>query len=196
MFRSPPPESDDVRRLYQCSVESEGFIMNLAKAWAWRPEVFENFAALRNQLTDSSALCMRDLAVLVSATAAALGDSYCAFDWGTVLARQSEPSVASAVLQGRDVAAMTRRDRALARWARKVARDPNRIVAADLSRLRQAGLTECEIVEATIFIAFRVAFCTVNDALGISPDWQLVGAAPTEVVEAVTFGRLPARKPA
>ena len=78
MFISPPPESDDVRRVYESSVASQGFLMNLTRAWAWRPEVFEGFAALRGQLTNNSALSKRDLAVLVSATAATLGDAYCA----------------------------------------------------------------------------------------------------------------------
>jgi alkylhydroperoxidase family enzyme len=194
MFISAPPESADVRRLYRSSVESEGFVMNLTQAWAWCPDVFEGFAALRHELTKHSALRLRDQAVLVSATAAVLGDSYCALAWGTALARQSEPSVAAAVLQGQDLDAG--RDRALARWARKVARDPNGTVAADLGDLRRAGFGEREVVEATIFIAFRLAFCTVNGALGIRPDWQLVAAAPQEVVDAVTFGRVPAPKPA
>jgi hypothetical protein len=28
------------------------------------------------------------------------------------------------------------------------------------------------------FVAFRIAFSTVNDALGAQPDWQLAAAAP------------------
>lgn len=191
----PHAESDDVNRVYQSSVDSQGFQMNLTKAWAWRPEVFEAFAALRAQLTNDSALSKRDLAVLVSATAAARGDSYCALAWGTTLANQAGPSVASAVLKGEDPGALTERDRALVEWARKVVRDPNGTEAADVDRLREAGLAEREIVEATIFIAFRLAFSTVNDALGINPDWQLAGAAPKEVAEAVTFGRAVAGKP-
>lgn len=194
MFVSPPPESDDVQRVYASSVESQGFLMNLTRAWAWRPDVFEGFAALRGQLTKDSALSKRDLAVLVSATAAALGDSYCALAWGTTLATQSNPSVAAAVLKGEDIAAMTERDRALAQWARKVTKDPNRTAAADVGELRKAGFADREIVEATIFVAFRLAFSTVNDALGIHPDRELVAAAPKEVADAVNFGRAVAKE--
>jgi hypothetical protein len=50
-------------------------------------------------------------------------------------------------------------------------------------------LSEQEIFEATVFIAFRLAFSTVNDALGARPDWQLAAAASPEVRDAVTFGR-------
>lgn len=189
MFVSPPPEGEGLDRIYRSSVESQGFLMNLTLAWGWRPEVFEGFAALRAQLTNDSALTKRDLSVLVSATAAAIGDSYCALAWGTTLAREASAPVASAVLKNQRPELLDTRDRALAEWARKVARDPNGTLATDVSDLREAGLTEREIVEATIFVAFRIAFSTVNDALGVNPDWQLAAAAPPEVVQAVDFGR-------
>jgi uroporphyrinogen decarboxylase len=66
--------------------------------------------------------------------------------------------------------------------------------AADVEALRIAGLSEREIFEATVFAAFRMAFSTVNDALGARPDWQLAQAAPRPVRKAVTFGR-PSAKP-
>ncbi|HSV50668.1 MAG TPA: hypothetical protein VLJ57_01025, partial [Burkholderiaceae bacterium] len=55
--------------------------------------------------------------------------------------------------------------------------------------LRAAGLSDQEIFEATVFVAFRMAFSTVNDALGVEPDAQVAEAAPPEVREAVTYGR-------
>lgn len=195
MHISPPPESEDVKRVYEATVASQGFLMNLVKAWAWRPDVYEGFAALRTQLMTGSALDKRDFAVLVSATASTLGDAYCSLAWGTILARQAEPSVAAAVLGGRETPAMRPRDLALARWARKVATDANSTSAEDVEDLRRAGLSERDILEATVFVAFRIAFSTVNDAIGAQPDWQFVEAAPKEVADAVTFGRAPTSKP-
>lgn len=194
MFVSQPPQNEDVTRLYESSLKSQGFLMNLTKAWAWRPDVFDAFAALRTQLTSNSGLTKRDLAVLVSATAAAIGDSYCALAWGTTLAREASPVVASAVLRNDSPGALSDRDQALATWARKVASDPNGTVSADVAKLREVGFTEREIVEATMFIAFRVAFSSVNDALGVDPDWELAAAAPQEVAQAITFGRPVARQ--
>jgi hypothetical protein len=40
-----------------------------------------------------------------------------------------------------------------------------------------------------VLAAFRVAFSTVNDALGARPDRALADAAPPEVREAVSYGR-------
>jgi hypothetical protein len=47
-----------------------------------------------------------------------------------------------------------------------------------------------EIFEATVFIAYRLAFATVNDALGAVPDQELIARVPPRVREAVTFGRM------
>jgi alkylhydroperoxidase family enzyme len=89
----------------------------------------------------------------------------------------------------RDGLRSTARERALLRWARQLVRDPNGTTADDVESMRKAGLVESEIFEATVFIAFRLAFSTVNDALGAQPDSQLADAAPAEVWRAVTYGR-------
>jgi hypothetical protein len=70
-----------------------------------------------------------------------------------------------------------------------VVTNPNGTTTEDIAKLRATGFAEREIAEATIFVAFRIAFSTVNDALGACPDRELVDAAPREVVDAVTFGR-------
>jgi len=189
MFVAAPEESIDTAKIYKSSADSQGFVMNLTRAWAWRPEVFNGFAALRNQLTDQSTLSKRELAVLVCAAAAELGDSYCSLAWGRTLAREASATAAAAVISNSAGGALTQRDRALATWARKVVGDPNATTSADVDALRSAGLSEREIFEATLFVAFRRAFSTVNDALGVNPDHQLTEQVPVEVRAAITFGR-------
>ncbi|MBL8325370.1 MAG: hypothetical protein JNJ89_10485 [Rubrivivax sp.] len=51
MFIATPPDSAETARLYGANADSEGFVMNLTRAWAWRPDVFDAFAGLRNQLS-------------------------------------------------------------------------------------------------------------------------------------------------
>lgn len=196
MFLQTPPDTEATARLYQGDLGEPGFVMNLTRLWAWRPEVFEGFSALRTQLTGSSSLSHRELGVIVCATAASLGDSYCALAWGKRLASASDASAAAAVLTTSDSAGLTARDRALAAWARKVTKNPNGTTPQDVDDLRAAGFTEQEIFEATAFTAFRIAFSTVNDALGVRPDWQVAAQAPAEVRSAVTFGRPSAQRPA
>ena len=189
MLLQPPETSEAVDRMYKSSEASQGFVMNLYQMWAWRPDVFDSFAALRSQLTSHASLSKRDHAVLVCAMASQLGDSYCSLAWGKTLATEMGAVTAAAVLANEDNDALTARDRALAAWARKVVADPNSTTSSDVTMLRDAGLDDRAIFEVTAFIAFRLAFSTVNDALGANPDWQLAEKAPPEVRSAVTYGR-------
>ena len=70
MFLQLPMDAEATARLYQSDMEQQGFVMNLSRLWAWRPEVCEAFGALRTQLTGNSTLSNRELAVIVCATAA------------------------------------------------------------------------------------------------------------------------------
>jgi uncharacterized peroxidase-related enzyme len=189
MFVAAPEDTAETARMYKASADSEGFVMNLTRAWAWRPDIFDGFGALRGQLTNGTTLTRRELATLVCATAGKLGDSYCSLAWGRTLAEETDPALAAAVIAASSDARLGERERALAVWARKVVGDPNATTPEDVDALRAAGVSEREIVEATIFVALRLAFSTVNDALGVKPDRQLAQQAPPEVLEVVTFGR-------
>ena len=67
--------------------------------------------------------------------------------------------------------------------------DPNGITAADLEPLRRAGFDDRQIFAITTFVALRLAFSTINDALGAQPDRQLVDDAPAVVREGISSGR-------
>jgi uncharacterized peroxidase-related enzyme len=189
MFLHVPPPSEAGSALYARDAAEDGYVGNLTRLWAWRPDVHDAFANTRAIVMEKSALSQRERAILVCATAAAVGDSYCALAWGTRLARETDPATAAAVLQCKQTTALTDRDRELATWARRVVREPNAITAEDVDRLRDVGITDEEIFNATVFVAFRLAFSTVNDALGASPDAPLAAAAPAPVREAVSYGR-------
>src|SRR5262249_3194126 len=165
------------------------YVANLTRLWAWRGDLWSAFMDLRAMLMTKSSLSKRELAVLVCATASTLRDSYCSIAWGARLASQSDGATAAGVLTGRDASSLTDRERALARWARKVASSPNETTPEDVKALHSAGLGDQEIFEATTFIAFRLAFSTVNDALGAQPDGPLAAKSPAEVRSAVDYGR-------
>lgn len=191
MFIGPPPPTEEVQRLHASDVRQLGYVMNLTTLWGWRPDAYDQFVALRGRVLEASSLSAREQAVIVCASAASLGDSYCSLAWGRKLAALADPAVATAVLQDGWSEAMTERERALAAWARQVVMDPNGATQRHVDALRRAGLDDREIFEATLFSALRLAFSTVNDALGVTPDWQVAEAAPPEVRAVVRFGRAP-----
>ncbi|MEV6931429.1 hypothetical protein AB0M46_44010 [Dactylosporangium sp. NPDC051485] len=187
-FLADPPLSAEVAAEYEADVTADGYVNNLTRAWCWRPDVLTAFQALRQDLLAGSGLSDREAAVMVVATAAARGDAYCALAWGSRLAELSDEATAAGVLHGLD-GGLSEREAALASWSRRVVQDPNATTDADVDRLRDAGLNDLEIFEATTYIALRLAFSTVNDALGARPDQQLAEKAPRLVREAVDFGR-------
>ena len=74
----------------------------------------------------------------MTAAASALGDSYCSLAWGGKLGKASDAAVAAGVLNGSD-AGLTDQEKAMAAWARKVARDPNATTPSDIQALRDSG---------------------------------------------------------
>ena len=189
MFLSKPSDSEKRSALYARDRADDGYVANLTCLWAWRPDVYDAFVKLRALVTDPSALSMRVRATLVCATAATVGDSYCALAWGTRLAAETDANTAALVLQRKEAPERTARENALAMWAQKVMREPNAITADDVEALRSVGIADQEIFSATAFVALRLAFSTVNDALGARPDRELAASAPAVVRNAVVYGR-------
>ena len=194
MFLEEPPSTDAGRSLYDDDRESQGYVDNLTRLWSWRPEVRQQFSVLRQLLIESTELSAVDLAVLDVSTAAARQSSYCALAKGSGLAGLTDTESAAAVVAG-SVDGLDPRTAALANWAKKVAMRPSNTSREDLQPLRDLGLSDQEIFDATMTVALRVMFSTVNDALGAQPDAQLAQRVPAAVRAAVTYGREPASTP-
>ena len=189
MFLSTPIEDEQVLALYGSDKKGEGYVMNLTRLWAWRPELMQVFVELRKNLMQQTTLTQRELAVLVCCTARARRDSYCSLAWGKRLADASNPEIAATLLSSGNASRLSEREAALARWAEQVVNDPNAITQMDVDTMRSVGLSEQEIFDATLFISFRLAFSTVNDALGAAPDPELAAKTPLQVKRAVNYGR-------
>jgi alkylhydroperoxidase family enzyme len=114
---------------------------------------------------------------------------------GDPLAELTDDETAAQILSGEPAPGLSEREAALAAWARQIVRDPNATTSEDVGRLREVGLGDREIFEATVFIAFRLGFSIVNDALGASPDKQLAEEAPELIRAAVSYGRPPSPTP-
>jgi alkylhydroperoxidase family enzyme len=188
-FLSAPASSVEVDLLYADDLAGQGYVARLTRLWGHSPRALESLSDLLGLAARDAGLSYRQRAVLVSAAASAMSDSYCSLAWGAKLASASEPGTAAEVLSGGS--RLSRADRALAEWARTVVRDPNATTESDVDELRDLGFDDRQIFALTLYVALRVAFSTVNDSLGAAPDVELAGRAPAEVRERVTFGRSP-----
>jgi uncharacterized peroxidase-related enzyme len=187
-FLEESPMSPQAQQLFDEDLAEDGFVSNVSRLWAHQPDTLRRLFELMSGAFGASGLTFRQRGILVTAAASTLGDSYCSLGWGGKLAQASDPALAAGVLTGGD-AGLTDQEKAIADWARKVARDPNATTPADIQALRDCGLDDGQIFAVTAFVALRLAFSTVNDSLGAQPDAELARSLPEEVREAVTYGR-------
>ena len=187
-FLEEPLPSTGAQRMFDDNVKGLGYVMNSSRLWAHDPAALDALSDLLGHVTRAGSLTHRQRTIVIACCASTLGDSYCSLAWGKKLADDAGADVAARVLRGDD-AQLDNSDRALARWARQLARDPNSTTAADVQMLRDEGFDDAQIFAITLFAALRIAFSTVNDALGALPDRQLGTDVPAEVRDAVDFGR-------
>ena len=187
-FVSMPEANAAVQQMYDDDTAARGFVMNLSTVWGHRPQLRQDLFDLFGRSADAAGLSLRQRAIVITAAASTRADSYCSLAWGEKLAKEAGAGAAAGVLRGDD-GQLTPSEQVLARWARTVASDPNGASAADVEALREAGFDDGQIVALTVFTALRLAFSTVNDALGAHPDNAFRASVPAEVVAAVDFGR-------
>ncbi|HJR91912.1 MAG TPA: hypothetical protein VJ938_05695 [Acidimicrobiia bacterium] len=175
-------------QLFDADIEEQGYVMNLTTLWAHGPGLKTSLFDVIGMANAAAGLTQRQRGVLISALASTMGDSYCSLAWGTRLANAADPDTAAHVLRAED-ALLAPEDRILADWARRVTDDPGSTSEADVEALRQAGFDDQQIFAMTVYVALRIAFSTVNDALGAQPDGAYRSKAPEPVLAAVAYGR-------
>jgi len=194
-FLADPPVDEQVAKMFSSDLEVQGYVANLTRVWAHSPETLGVLSYALRLAIDLCGLDAVERNLVVTAAASSLGDAYCSYAFGSKLARSVGDEITAAVVRGDD-GRLTQRGRLLASWARQVADAPNGTTAEQVDELRAGGFDDRQIFGLTFFVALRVAFSTVNDALGATPDSELLARAPDLLGEAVTFGRMPAEREA
>jgi uncharacterized peroxidase-related enzyme len=190
-FLAEPEIDDQVQRMYDSDRDLQGYVANLTRIWAHSPEALALLSYVLKRAAEAAGIDQGQRALLVTAAASTLGDSYCSLAWGRKLAATSGEDQAARVVAGQDED-LGARDRALAAWARRVVRDPSGTTAEQVDELRAVGYDDKQIFAVTLFVALRIAFSTLNDALGAAPDIELAAMVPPALRAAVWFGRQPA----
>jgi SAM-dependent methyltransferase len=178
-------DGEGVQGFFESDLAELGYVMNATRLWARDTEANEGLFDLLAHVSDNGRLSYRDRAVLVAATTSTCGDASCSLAWGSRLATLVGADEAAVVISGVP-ALQDPRDEALASWARSVTSAGNPHDARAGDRTASSRHRRDQVFAATVFIALRLAFATVNDALGATPDDELRAAAPDAVRRAVT----------
>jgi uncharacterized peroxidase-related enzyme len=189
-FLQTPSEAD----IYQADLDANGYVANYTKLFALRPNVYVAWQALNGAVKEGMDLRRYELATL--AAARALKSSYCALAHGKVLRDKFyDAATVEAMATGHQTATLDAADVAIMDFAGKVARNASDVTDADVTQLRQHGLSDEEIFQVILAVAARCFFSTVLDAAGTEPDAAYRASIEPSLQLALTFGRPIAARP-
>ncbi|MCV2395182.1 hypothetical protein OEB99_12765 [Actinotalea sp. M2MS4P-6] len=185
-FLAPAEPDDAAEALFAEDLDERGFVMNVSRLWAYDARALEQIFGVARRVARDAGLSIRHRMLVVLATSAARDSAYCSLAWVTKLPDELPPATAAAVVRGDDrPRGLDEAEVALVRWARSVASRPAATTAADVDALRTAGWTDGQVFAITVFAALRLAFASVNDALGALPDPELEPLAPRALKQAL-----------
>ena len=89
-FLGDPPASPEAQALFDEDLKDDGYVWNVTRLWAHQPDTLQSLFDLMSQAFRRSGLSFRQRGILVTATASALGDSYCSLAWGGKLGQAAQ----------------------------------------------------------------------------------------------------------
>ena len=160
--------SGETLEMYQRQQGNFGYLPNYAKVFCHRPELMKLWADL--QVGIRRHVEPRRFELVTLAAAHALRSSYCLLAHGNVLTEHYTPEEVCAIAVDAPEAPLTEAERAMLRYARKVAADAASVTADDVAELEGHGFDDAEIFDIAVTAAARAFFTKVVDALGAAPD--------------------------
>jgi len=191
--RFPVPSLEDlpadIRERIDSVAEKTGFVPNVFRALAHRPDEWRAFFAYHDALMEKEGgLSPADRQLIVVATSAANDCLYCVIAHGAVARiRARDPLIADQVAVDWRKADLTSRQRAMLGFAEKLAVRPAEVTEKDLDDLRKHGFDDEDIWDIGAITAFyalsnRMAHLT---AMRPNDEFYLLGRVPKE-----TFSQL------
>jgi len=165
------------KKMYAAAESRYGFVPNMVRAFGHRPKVMKAWSGLLTAIRSKMDPRRYELATL--AAAQALRSSYCSLTHAhALLLGFYEEDELEAILDRPEDAALDETDRAIMRFAAKVAGDATSIVKEDIEALRACGLSDGEIFDVVATAAVRCFFSKTLDALGVEPDAAYIAMEP------------------
>jgi len=155
------------RKLFAKAAEVIGFVPNVFRTYAWRPERFRAwFAHFKTVMEGTDGLSAREREMISVAVSMANGCLYCLVAHGAALREGSDDKVeADRITLDYRRADLTGRERAMLDYAVKVTTDPGACGESDIEALRAVGFSDediWDVVEVAAMYNFtnRLAMAT------------------------------------
>ncbi|MET0696017.1 MAG: peroxidase [Acidimicrobiia bacterium] len=177
----------DVAELYETDIERVGYLHNYIRTFSLHPAAYQAWRGLVSAIAKSMDERRYELATFSAANR--LRSSYCSLAHGQVLVDKFlEPSVVEVLVEDPGSAGLDDADTLIVQFAAKVAEDASVISQGDIDRLRDAGLSDRDILDVVLAAAARCFFSKVLDATGTLPD-SIYNEMEPELRDVLTVGR-------
>jgi uncharacterized peroxidase-related enzyme len=191
MFITAVPEEaadEALSDYYRQQRAAWGFLPNYAGAFSTRPDVAQAWNALNSTVRDG--MDRRRFEIATIAAARALRSTYCAAAHSKFLRDVcGDEASLRAIAEDASGASLPAQDRAVYRFAARVATDAASVEQSDVDRLRAVGLSDADIADVVFAVAARSFFTRVLDALGAQLDVQTADTFPPSLLETMIVGR-------
>jgi len=154
-----------VLEMYKRQQEAWGYVPNYAKVFSGRPEVLARWGRLLAEVRRP--MSKRRFELVTFAAALELRNTACSLAHGKALTEFFTVSEVCAMKENEFSESVTEAEKAMFRFARKVAKDASRITSGDIDLLKKHGLNDDEIFDVAATAAGRSFFTKLLDALGV-----------------------------
>ena len=176
---------DDLREKVEEIGEKSGFIPNVFRGIARRPEEMRAFFGYHDSLMDreTPGLSKAEREMIVVATSGANSCLYCVVAHGAIARiRSKNPYISDQLATDWRKADLDERQYDIIEVAMKLAITPAEIVDADLDKLRKHGLSEDDVYDVGSIVAFFAMSNRLAHWSGMmpNPEFYLMGRTPKE----------------
>jgi len=160
--------NEEVRAMYDRQSSFYGFLPNYAKVFSHRPEIMKLWADLQNGVRRH--MDRRRFELITFVAAHALRSTLCSLAHGKALAKYLSQEDVLRLARGEFPDSLSVAEVAIVMFTRKMSRSATDIVAADVERLREHGLSDAEVFDVAAVAAARSFWTKVLESLGVEAD--------------------------
>lgn len=165
---SPAEAEGDVREMYERFEGKYGYVPSYTQVFSHRPEVMQLWADLLYGVRRN--MDGRRFELVTVSAAMAIGSTLCSLAHGKALTEYFGARDLLAIVNDSDDNPLSEAEKAMVRFARRIARHAASVTAADVEELRAHGFDDAEIFDIAAVATARTFFAQLCEGLGAVND--------------------------
>ena len=165
---APANSGGEVREMYERFEDKYGFVPSYTKVFSHRPEVMQRWSDLLYGVRRN--MDKRRFELVTVSAAMAIGSTLCSLAHGKALTEYFGVRDLLAIVNDSDDNPLSEAEKAMVRFARKIARHGASVTAEDVEVLKRHGFGDAEIFDIAAVATARTFFAQLCEGLGVVND--------------------------